>query len=38
MGGDVILMLILAVGTAVLNKDVILSDWFSATEEPKDRK
>lgn len=38
MEGDVILLIILTIGTIVLNKDIILSEWFSTNEDSKDRK
>ncbi len=38
MERDVILLIILTVGTIVLNKDIILAEWFSASEDSKDKK
>jgi hypothetical protein len=33
MTGDTVLLIILAVGTIVLNKDIIRADWTSATKK-----
>lgn len=38
MEGDAILLIILAVGTIVLNKDIIFADWFSIAEDQGDKK
>ncbi len=38
MEGDAILLAILAIGTLVLNKDLILSEWFYIADKQKEQK
>jgi hypothetical protein len=38
MEGDTLLLTILAIGTIVLNKDIILSEWFSVADDQNDQK
>ncbi len=38
MGGDTILLIILAVGTVLLNKEIILAEWFTPEEGKNSKK
>ncbi len=38
MGTDSILLIILAVGTAVLNKEIIVAEWFSSLKKRQEQK
>jgi len=38
MEGDALLLAILAIGTIALNKDIILSEWFSIADDQNDQK
>lgn len=38
MEGDAILLAILAIGTILLNKDIILSEWYYTADDRNDKK